>query len=402
VLIFSSKNIGRLTVVFSAGAWKMMTAFNSFIISLLVVRLYSPSFWGGLVAVLLFIDLGFAIVNWGFAPYLDHAFSFNPNNVKALWYKSLVSRLLPLCAFIGIVGFWGFSLSVQIIIAVWSLMRFSYQSFDPIILFERNFLFSFVVEIIGLISLAIPILIFHEALTANEIMVLYSVSFAVRAALTITFYRDFFRPPSGPVTMGDIKEFFSQAFPFLLLTFSAMLQQRIDLYICALYLPTTETAQYQVLLNLLLLSQVGANLLLAPFTKNIFRLPASAMRKLEKKFIEVGLILALLCIASIYGILTLGYRFHLHGVSYVMGYVYILMFYFYLVRVYDLRKSSRQTTIVYCSFAGCAVNLLASFLLVPRFGLNGALFSGMTTQIFITVLYRSPVFMRRTDTGNIL
>lgn len=370
-----------------------MASLNSFIISLLVVRFYSPAFWGGIVAVLLFIDLGFAIVNWGFAPYLDHAFSFNPNNMKAMWQKSVVSRLLPFCIFIGVVGFWGFTFQVQIIIVVWSAMRFLYQSFDPVIQFERNFLFSFVVETIGLISLAIPILIFQKTLTAEEIMALYGLSFAIRAFFTTIFYRDFFRLSSLPPKLDEIRKFLLAAFPFLLLTFSAMLQQRVDLYICALYLPNAETAQYQVLLNLLLLSQVGANFLLAPFTKNIFRLPAPAMQKLEKKFIKVGFILALLCSALVYGILTIGYQFHLSTISYAMGYIYILTFYFYLMRIYDLRKSSRQTTIVYCSFAGCTVNLVASFLLVPKFGLNGALFSGMSTQIFIAVLYRLPAFM---------
>jgi len=310
-----------------------------------------------------------------------------------MWQKSVVSRLLPFCIFIGVVGFWGFTFQVQIIIVVWSAMRFLYQSFDPVIQFERNFLFSFVVETIGLISLAIPILIFQKTLTAEEIMALYGLSFAIRAFFTTIFYRDFFRLSSLPPKLDEIRKFLLAAFPFLLLTFSAMLQQRVDLYICALYLPNAETAQYQVLLNLLLLSQVGANFLLAPFTKNIFRLPAPAMQKLEKKFIKVGFILALLCSALVYGILTIGYQFHLSTISYAMGYIYILTFYFYLMRIYDLRKSSRQTTIVYCSFAGCTVNLVASFLLVPKFGLNGALFSGMSTQIFIAVLYRLPAFM---------
>jgi O-antigen/teichoic acid export membrane protein len=379
------KIISRVTIIISGGVFRVIGAFSNLIISLFIIRSQSAALWGEVVYFILLIDLAFSIVNWGQTPYLVREFSMHPKKIQTTLLQSFLSRTGLLILFIITLSF--IKPDFFLTIAIWCVCRFIYQSFDALTLFERNFKFSISVELIGITIIIVPTAFSWIEPNVINILYLYALSFLFRAVTTLVFYRKKISRLREQLSLPKLQEFFVPAFPFFLLTLSAMLQQRADLYTVALYLSPTETAQYQVFLNLLIFNQTCASFILSPFSKNIFRLPQKSLAKVEVKFAKAGLILSLLSIVFIHLVVTYIYRLNYPFIMYVTGYFYILFFYFYQIKNYELGKAYKQITVAFYSFSACAVNLIVSILLTPSFGIEGALIAGLATQIFLVMLY---------------
>jgi hypothetical protein len=173
-----------------------------------------------------------------------------------------------------------------------------------------------------------------------------------------------------------------------------MLQQRSDLYSVAYFLDDHETARYQVFINLLIFCQFGASLLLSPFAKNIFRITKKSFLKLEKKFMTWGVLLSAVSITAVYLLTQFFYGFTLSWKMFALGYVYVLMFYLYLLRNYELGKLRKQTRVALYSFAASGFNLILSFFLTPNLGIEGALLAGTFAQLFLVALYHQKKFVQ--------
>jgi O-antigen/teichoic acid export membrane protein len=392
--ILSIKNILRLKLIVAGALFRVLSSLSSALVSLTVIRQFSTDLWGQVVYFILLQDLCFSLINWGSSSYLDYQFSHHPNHIKKYWNNSIISRSVLLFLFLIIIIFLNYETEVSVLFSGWCIARFIYQSFEPIAQFERNFIFLLVIEIAGLLIIIIPVLLRLFNIDLQMMLILYFTSFTSRAALSSIYFKNYCKSIRSSISFNEMKYFFKAAFPFLILTFSAMLQQRADIYITTLYLTESETAQYQVFINLLLFGQVGASLLLSPFSKNIFRLPAISIKRLENQFMFLGIFLSLITILFISLIITIGYHFQFSFILYVLGYIYILMFYLYLIRIYILRKTFKQLTIALYSFIGCGVNLTVSFLLIPRYAVIGAMLAGAATQISMTILFHKVTILK--------
>ena len=187
--------------------------------------------------------------------------------------------------------------------------------------------------------------------------------------------------------MPDIS-YFRTSFPFFLLAVSGVLQQRTDLYCVAYLLSDTETAAYQVYFNFLIFCQFLASLLLSPFAKNIFRLRPASLRSLERTFVLAGIPLAFISMLAVALLVRFVYRLEITLLQYALGYIYVLMFYVYLLRNYELGKTYRQGHAALLGFIASAVNLILCIFLIPAYQITGALIAGTVAQIVIAILYR--------------
>mgnify|MGYP001610609217 CR=1 FL=1 len=376
----------RIKLIASGGASKVIVSLNSVIISFVIIRWQSPGLWGELVVYLLFLDFGFSVIAWGATPFLIREFSFHPAMIKTEWARSFNARIPLLLIFLIFIAFTPFSFSNKIVLFIWAIARYTYHAFESVIQYERNFIFSLFVELTGLMVLILPIALMSVDINIQTLVFLFTASMAWKAGVTAFFFRSFLN-----FSLPD-KKFYFQAFPFLLITFSAMLQQRADLYSVAYYLPQQDTARYQVFINLLIFSQFLASLLLSPFAKNIFRLSERSFIKLERRFIFLGIPFAGISLVGIYVLMTFFYKLELAWIMYAFGYFYILTFYVYQLKNYQLSKINKQVRVAAYCFIASAFNILLSMLLIPKFQLEGALLAGLTAQIILALLYYQPFF----------
>lgn len=381
-----TKVYSRLNIVLSGGIFRIFVSFANLIISLFVIRTQSDQLWGQMVYYLMILDFGFSVVNWGHVPYLIQIFSSNPSGIRRQVMAALQSRFYLLFIFSAVVLVSPLPVNIKGMIVLCALARFVYQSFDPVAQYERKFIFSIVCELIGLCIVVAPMVIYGYGISLDLLLKLYSISFVIRALLALVYYRRYIFP-FQPIPIFDWRVYLKPAFPFFLLTITALFQQRTDLYVVNLILAPEDSARYQTFLNLLLFSQVGASLLLSPFARSIFRLPPESLQKLERHFIRSGFILAMVSTSLIYLVLTFIFRFNLSWRMYLMAYVYIVLYYTYHIQNYRLQRSYAQSTVALYSMTGVFVNLCSSFVLIPRFGIEGAAAAGLATQALITVLH---------------
>jgi O-antigen/teichoic acid export membrane protein len=377
----------RTKTVVVGGLARIISSFTNLIISVIVIRIQSPELWGEIVPVILFIDFGFSFVNWGSGPYLLRAFSANPSSMKEQFGESIGSRMPLLFLFLLILSLSPFPIDIKIGLVIWSFFRYVYQSFDPVLQFLRNFLFIIMIECVSVAIIVMPLIFSSQKNDLAFLVTSFTISVAFKAISTCFVFRSYLR---NQISLST--KYFAKATPFLLLTFSAMLQQRADLYCVAYFLDSVPTARYQVFVNLLIFFQFLASLVLSPFAKNIFRLSEKSFKKLESNFIMIGVPLSLLSILGTYIITRFFYQFNFSLSMYLMGAVYIFLFYVYLLQNYLLGKENKQVLAAVYSLIASLGNVLLCIFLTPRFGIEGALAASLSAQVILVALYHRKKF----------
>src|SRR5688572_13127167 len=93
----------RLLTVATSALFRLLISFGNVIVSLIIVRLYSPKLWGDMVYYLLLLDFGFVAINWGHSFYLSRQFSENPQLISNNFQKAFVSRSYILILFVIVI-----------------------------------------------------------------------------------------------------------------------------------------------------------------------------------------------------------------------------------------------------------------------------------------------------------
>lgn len=305
----------------------------------------------------------------------------HPQRMKEDLGRSITARSPLLVIFAIVILFMPIPLSFKGWLLIWAFARFVYHSFEPLAQIERHFLFTLLLEGCSIAIIVLPVLM-AGTVTLEKLVILYTISMTMRAFAFALFYRN------RVIISFTGLQFLKDSFPFLLLTFSAMLQQRMDLYSVAYFLGEEDTAVYQVYINFLIFCQFASGLLLSPYAKNIFRLPARSFLKLERQFMMAGFVFSFAGIVIVWIAVTGIYHFELSLRMYIMGYLYILMFYLYLLRNYELGKLYKQTLAAKYAFLSSFVCLGFSVFLTPRYGVEGALLAVLLAQVLLVLLYQ--------------
>lgn len=374
--------IKRLQIILLGGMARLLAALFTVTVSLIVIRTQSPGLWGEVVPLMLILEFGFTIIGWGALPYLVQQFSLHPHQMKHDWSQSLASRAALLLVFLIFIAFLPQTADVKSGLIIWAAGRFVYQCFEPIAQVERNFTFSIFLEMTALAVMIVPIFILPAPISSITLIHLFALSMIWRAVVSLICFRKW-------ITWSVPRiEYFKTTFPFFLLAISGVLQQRTDLYCVAYFLPDTETAAYQVYFNFLIFCQFLASLLLSPFAKNIFRLRPASLRSLERTFVLAGIPLSFVSMLTVALLIKFVYQLEITLIQYALGYIYVLMFYVYLLRNYELGKTYRQAHAALLGFIASAVNLILCFFLIPSYQITGALVAGTVAQIVVAILYR--------------
>ncbi|MCZ6703492.1 MAG: hypothetical protein O6940_10685, partial [Ignavibacteria bacterium] len=279
----NSKILKRLKIIFLSGVSNLSISLSNLLISYLVIFFISPEFWGSVVYVLITFDFAFNVISWGNRPYLIREYSLYPKDISQRWQGSFLYRTILLLIFLVIILLLGYSPQITSSLIIWAIARFIYQSFEALIQYNRNFPFSIFIELTSLAIIIIPVMILKSDLDLSTIIYLYTTGVGFKAVTELLYYRKtIFKKIQVGFNIKNITNYYSTSFPFLLLTFSGMLQTRMDLYIVAVFLSRVEVGKYQVLVGFLIFSQYIGSLFLSPFARNIFRLSRKALNKLER------------------------------------------------------------------------------------------------------------------------
>lgn len=361
----------------------LLPVFNV-LVSLLVIRQTSAAVWGEFVQVLLVVQLGVHIVNWGNKEYLLRAFSRQPGELGRLWQTAFFTRWLLFPVFMAVMALWGWPAAWLPMIWVWAAGLVVAQSFEALVLFRRAFVFALVVELAAVVALVAGVLVLGSQVTAGGLVALFAVTQAGKAAAFLLYFR------ASVLTRrrGRIDPaWFGLAFPFYLLGFTGMLQSRVDLYSVSALMTPADVGRYQVLTGLLLTIQAMANFILLPFVKTVYRLKTAVIFKISWRLFGLGLLLVPPALVVAGWLLRHLYHFDISILLLVVGGLYVLPIYFTLPIIYALYKADRQREVLYVNLANIGLDLGLNILWIPRWGLLGALLSTTLTSWLTLVFY---------------
>ena len=355
------------------------------ITSAIVVRMLVPEWWGQITEMQLYMYLATQFCAWGNKDALMKLFSENPKEVQSNWMDSLSSRLFLLLPVLFGVYFISKDLSVILYLSSWIILRFFMQAFEAPILFQRRFMVNIVAETVGLLVTVSSLLIFRENLSFNDVLLIITTGYFLKTIIQIIYFRSFFTLKySFKPNYAKLKALL----PFMMLGFAAVLQQKSDM-ICVVWMSTKiEVAQYQVFSSFLLFMQSFPGLIAGPFIKNLYRLPKSSYPKIQRYFVGIGLIISIIGTILTYFIVTYVYHFNLSLTIYGYGFLYGLLTYFYMLRIYLLFKNNKQEQVMRFSLLFIIINVLICLIFIPILNIEGAVLANVITQVLSLFLYQ--------------
>lgn len=378
-----TKQYRRLKIVATHSLNSLLLPVFNVLISLLVIRLTSATVWGAFIQVLIVVQLGGHIINWGNKEYLLRAFSRRPGEIAVLWQTAFFTRCLLYLPFMGVMALWGWPADWLLLVWLWGAGLVVAQSFEVMVVYRRAFGFSLVVELVAAGLIVAGVLAWGQALTVADLLGLFAVTQVGKAA---AFLFRFWGEGWGGINGRINPAYFSLAFPFFLLGFSGMLQSRIDLYSVSYFMDPAEVGQYQVLTGFLLYIQALANFVLLPFVKTVYRLETAVIHKLSRRLFLLGLLLVPPAIVLTGWLLRHLYQFDLSPLLLVVGGLYALPIFFTLPIIYALYKADQQRQVLIVNLVNTGLNLGLNILWIPYYGLLGALAATALTS-WLTLLF---------------
>lgn len=365
-----NKIFARLAVVSGYAVYQFLSIIGQFLISYFVIKYHSEALWGEVVEHLLFVNLATMFFTWGQNTYLVRVMSRDTLGIGVHWQESLLTRSVLLFIVLLMVGIFYWNKPILIIyISLWLIFSYLYHSIDPIHLFIKTFEIPIFIE---LLSLGSFILLFYwniHQLSALLIIQFYIVLSFIKTIGLMLFYRAtlfkisswHFNPP-----------FFAAALPFFLPAMIGFVQSRMDLYGVAYYLPEKTLGAYQVFFGILMIFIMGGKILINPFLKVIYRLPFPTLIKLNRLLFLRAAALLIPSFAAIYYILPFVYGIHFEWTIYVAAYCMMTGFFGYVILTHLLIKYHKENQMVLVFAAGAFFNLWGNYLLIPGYGVLGA------------------------------
>jgi len=377
------KFLRRLSLISAGALYSLLPTVFNMVIAALVVRELNPDLWGAMVQVMLWIGITGNIMAWGNKDFLIRGFSKSPATLGSTWQQSFGSRSLIFLIAIVALFFIPILNPEKYWLGVYLLTRFIYPSYDSLVIYKRKFIFTIITESIAFIVICSAVVLTHppELVTLLRWFVLAEIF----KSLAVFIY---FRKEVLPLFFKNFEDsYFMLAFPFFILYFSGMLSSKVDLICVAYFLPKEEIARYQVLMNFLLVIQSSAGFIILPFMKNIYRVKKEIVRKISSRLFLTGCIIALISVPLLQFILHVFYQFNLGIYTFLLGAFYFLPTFYYSPLIYRLFKLNKQNAVITGNFLIIATSLIANLILVPYYGINGALASVALAQWMILLFY---------------
>ncbi len=168
------KNLHRIGFISSNAARQILVATIGVVIPFLVIQHSSKEIWGEFVSLLLYSLFATQIINWGNKEYLLRKFSETPSAMRVDFSSILLTRF-PLGILFSMVGVFLFGIEFGSYLFIWIFGRFLIHSYEVLVVYEKKFNASLVLEIVSFVVFAIAISSQSLHLNTKQLLVMYSL-----------------------------------------------------------------------------------------------------------------------------------------------------------------------------------------------------------------------------------
>jgi O-antigen/teichoic acid export membrane protein len=376
---FRGKTRRRIGTILLNSLHSLLQPVLNIAVSFIVVRRADEALWGAFVAVLIVVQLLLHVIAWGNKDYLLRAFSRTPAKIRTLWQTNISTRAVFLLLTLPLLTLFYDQLAGALLL--WVVAAFIASSFDVLVIYQRRFLIALFVEALAT-GFVVFALVTADALTVPYILWAFALGATLKAALWLLIFRHMLK---GLRPRFEAR-YFDHAATFFLLGFSGMLGSRIDLYTVSALLDEQSTGRYQIFINLMLYLQAMAQFIMLPFVKSVYRLDDGAIQHMMMLLFRGGVFIIPFALVAAHRLFIWVYDIHYDLMFMLLGGLFVLPIYAYLPLIYRLYKRNEQGAVLRKNLIGAGANLGLNLLLLPVWGLHGALFSSALMQ-WTTLIY---------------
>jgi O-antigen/teichoic acid export membrane protein len=371
----------RVLMIGHGAVFQLVNAFSTAIVAFLVIKTNHTLLWGKFAGVWLLITWFTLLFNFGSKDFLLKKFS-NSNNNKIDQLHQLLQIRLPILILCCIISFFIIPLEQAILLVCILCMIFIVNSFQPLLIFEQKFRFLMFTEM-----LAITIQLAFLLMIGNDLNLPYLLSsFLIYNVLkVIAFYYGSKNSFSFSKLDFDFA-LFKSLWPFFLLTLGGMLVNKSDFMMVTTLLEDENKAFYQIISTFSTMGIIAANAILQPFIKQIYRVNWEVFNQIARKYFVAGILLSLIYTVSVYFGISLFFNFQLSLFSIILLYAIELAFFAINPLVFYLFREEKQKHFVVIVLTSGLISLLTAWLLVPVYGMEGALWSNLIGNLCMWLL----------------
>lgn len=383
MISISKKDRTRIGQIVLNTAYSMVMRFQTFVWSALVIAYKDIEFWGHFVPILVTYGLCSHFVKFGNGGYLLKEFSLQPSSIMTKWWSVLKARTLLLIIVILtvlLISIW--ELEVRLLVSLWLVLSFIYQSFDVLIQYNRSFIKGFLVELIGVVVILIFVCLLEITLV-NLLLTGIVMTFAKVILLGSLFWKRLTEPLSFKIELKHFK----YMSPFFIIGIVGLLNSRIDLYVVSYFETSLSVGRYQVFINLVMIFMSGVHFIASPYTKNLYRLNRKGLNKVITRLFMLGSTLGVLWLCFNWLLLTYVYQQVFSFKFYILGLLLVLPIYLYYPLSIRLFKTELGKRVTYINIMSVIINLALNILLIPHYHLFGALIGTVVSQWFLFCSY---------------
>jgi O-antigen/teichoic acid export membrane protein len=160
--------------------------------------------------------------------------------------------------------------------------------------------------------------------------------------------------------------------PFFLISLSGWLHSKVDLYLVEFNLSTAHLSKYQILVGAYIMLDAVSGFMVQPFSKHLYRLNEATISKMRRLLRWLALPLVLIGSGSIYLFLENFTAIRFDNSIYLLMTIGSIPPFFYMVDIFMLYRRKKEKQIMGLSFLGAFINLSIGLLLIPDYGIFGA------------------------------
>ena len=380
-----SNIINRIKPILGYTFYQLLSSLCNLILSIAVVKKMGSEQWGDIVLLQLVYYLITTITAWGNKDYLLVQYSVSPNKISSLWQKSFITRGLFLLIPAVVLCFLFMPSSTSMHLIIWVVCRFVAQSFESIVIYYKRYFWPVLAEFIPLVLTCVFWLDNTTEVFLDSVLWLLTISHMIRALVVMMFYAKLLPGIfNNRLQMKQLKS----SFYFALLAFVIFLQVKSDLYCMSYFGNSSQLGTYQILVSYLTLFSAVPTFLLMPFMASIYQLDKAGIKVLHQKIILMSLLLVPFCTLVLIPVFGYFYQLTFSWWDYFLAALYLLIPYFYALKVYLLYKQGKSKTVLVFSLLAVVVNVCFCAVLIPILGITGAMLANASAQVFICLLYQ--------------
>ena len=381
----------KTITLYSVG--QILRVFSVLLLSLYIINFHSVTLWGSYAELLIWTNFFLLFLSFGSYDSLLKSFSNSPSKVNQLWTINILTRSILLIPSIILITYIPLFNSVKIWVISLILLQFLVQSFNVLIVFHREFKLSIFAEItFNLILLGL--LVFNlKYLELNLLIEIICIAYFFKLIIYSTLLVKGFSNIHYSFSLKEL----SISLPFFIPMLVGTIRVKMDMYYGSHFFDTVTLSKYQILVNFLMLAQMGSSFIVTPFIRIFYRSKDTLIQTIQNQFFYYGWAFSLVAVGIIYLMVNFIYGFEFNWYQYLLVFLFIVPLLLHITLINEYYKKNLQYKVVVFASIIVFIQLFLGYFLIMNFEITGALALKVIGQ-WLTVLILW-VWMKRNNRG---